>query len=162
MLVNLLSPHEKAEVISYCFHRYGVETNCWDNLHCIKTKDALWGINSQMLAFSQNTNCYFESMGTRCFSGRSFPYKITDGFVKLFFKHINKGQLELNQLQVLSMLRGETINDESLNQKTLNGYVILYYGRTYIGIGLKKGDQLISQIPKSFRSQLGKKLEIRN
>jgi len=115
-----------------------------------------------MLEFSQKTNCQFESMGLRCFSGGSFPYKITDGFVKLFSKHIHKGKLEVNHLEALSMLRGETIHDESLNQNPMNGYLLLYFGSSYIGVGLKKGDQLISQIPKSLRSQLGKKLEIRD
>jgi len=162
MLVNLLSPNDKAEVISYCFLRYGVDPIYWNNLHCIKTKDALWVVNSQMLEFSHYTNCQFESMGLRCFSGNSFPYKITDGFVKLFSKHIYKGQLEINHIQALSVLRGETIHDESFLSQSMQGYVLLYFGSTYIGIGLKKGDQLISQIPKSLRSQLGKNLEIRD
>lgn len=162
MLVNLLKTNERTQVIDYCFQRYGVDPTYWDHLHFIKTKDALWIVNASMLEFAHNSTNEFESLGLRCFSGSSFPYKITDGFVKIFADKITKGHLLLNQDEALSMLRGKTLIDPKWIQMAIDGYVLLFYEGTFIGIGLKKGDHLISQIPKSLRSQLGKNLEIRN
>ncbi len=163
MLVNLLNEADKKEVIDYCHRRYALEPHVWRDKHLVKTKDALWVINSEMLDFAQSSKVEFESLGLRCFSGGEFPYKITDGFYKLFQNKIKKGRLLIqDEGWVRSLLKGESLTHKEWAEDPFDGYVLLFYGQLFFGIGLKKGDHLTSQIPKSFRSQLGKNLEIRN
>ena len=162
MLVNLLNEADKSEVISYCSRLYGIDVKAWDNRELVKTKDALWLISSDILEFTNSTDIEFESLGMRCFSGASFPYKVTDGLYKVFKGSIQKRKLPVLKEQALKLLKGEEIELDKGEEYPFDGYVFLFYGETYFGIALKKGDLLISQIPKSFRSQLAKDLEIRD
>lgn len=162
MLVNSLNEIDKKQLIDYCYNRYGVKKSLWLDKEVIKTKDALWLINSSMLSFASETQVEFESMGLRCFSGKEFPYKITDGFYKTFGDAVTKGLLSLEKESARSMLKGETLSRAVWGDIAFDGYVLLFYGSTFLGIGLKKGDQVTSQIPKTLRSQLGKNLEIRD
>ncbi len=162
MLVNSLNEAEKKQIIDYCFHRYGLNRELWDSRVLIKTKDAIWVINKEMYKFALHSDVEFESLGLRCFSGQEFPYKITDGIYKIFGDEIKKGCLLLDKDAAISMLRGESLRKSEWGDYSFDGYVLLFLGKVFIGIGLKKGDLLTSQIPKSLRSQLGKNLEIRD
>lgn len=162
MSVNLLKNDELAQLKEYCLKHYGLNYEVWAEVSAIKTKDAIWLVNHQAEAFlcHEGVNEEYESIGLRCFSGVCFPYKITDGFVKIFDNEIKKKKLNLKESQARAMLKGESIPYEEVVGH--DGYNLLFIGNTYLGIGLKKGDQLISQIPKALRSQLAKDLEIRN
>ena len=162
MLVNLLNEADKLEVISYCSRLYGIKEGAWQDRELVKTKDALWLISNDILSFLEDTEIEFESLGIRCFSGAEFPYKVTDGLYKVFKENILKRKLRVEKDEALKLLKGEEIILNKSLELPFDGYVFLIYGDTYFGIALKKGDQLISQIPKSFRSQLAKDLEIRD
>ena len=162
MLVNLLSVDEYQDLKDYCLHRYGVPLEAWANYLLVKTKDALWLINNSMFDFYKDGSIQYESAGLRCFSGSQFPYKITNGFYSVFREKITKRCLSVEQEDARELLKGGAIDMVERYDLPYDGYVLLFIGDTFFGIGLKKGDHLISQIPKSFRSQLGKNLEIRN
>jgi len=162
MLVNLLNDDEYQKLKDYCFHRYGVPIEAWSNYLLVKTKDALWLISRSMYDFSKDSSIDYESTGLRCFSGAQFPYKITNGFYSVFREGITKRRLKIEIEDARELLKGGAVDLDERYDLPYDGYVLLFSGDTFFGIGLKKGDHLISQIPKSFRSQLGKNLEIRN
>ncbi len=158
MLVNLLNESESLEIYNYCKRLYGLNLECWNDKLLLKTKDALWLINKEMHEFASMNEVEFESLGIRCFSGSEYPYKITDGFFKVFREDIKKRRMEVTHNQTQKLLKGEELILENGLELPFDGYVLLFYKQLFFGIGLKKGDLLISQIPKSCRSQHAKDL----
>ena len=166
MLPSLLSPKEMSDLIDYCRELYGIQDHEWEELRVCKTKDALWvsTLLCYEFAVKQTDDAVesIESMGLRCFSGREFPYKITNAFYQLFQGKITKNILELDAAQTRKMIFPEDIELDEKFTHDKNGYYLCFFKGQFIGIGLKVRSILKSQIPKAFRVQISKKLEFRD
>lgn len=145
---------------------YGIHDDEWEQLRVCKTKDALWvsTLSCYEFAVRQNDEMLenIESVGLRCFSGREFPYKITNAFYQLFKEKITKNTLELDAAQTRKMIFPEDIELDEKFAQDMNGYYLCFFKGQFIGIGLKVRSILKSQIPKAFRVQISKKLEFRD
>lgn len=156
---RLLNGSEREEIINYCDRLYGVCADDWDGITLMKSSESIWAIPDVVHEFLQ-INCLdaAETSGMRIFSGKKFPYKITDAFIGRFFKVIKKGTLCLSGSELKKILFEKEIVLES--EKDLqNGYVILKYDGIFIGVGLKRGLVITSQVPKKLTNQLSPKLE---
>jgi len=161
-LLNLLNATERQEIVDYCQDRYAVDPVLWEDLVLKKSSEAVWAfpveLNKFLLAHALEEA---ETSGLRILSGKSFPYKITDSFLALFRSAISKGIIELKGDQVGGLLFDKSIELEG-EHPSIEGYVILKYRGYFLGVGLKRGSKIESQIPKKLTNQLSSKLEFRD
>lgn len=161
MLPRLLNKNEVEEILNYCLYRYEVSPFVFENYKFLKRKEGVW-LHPKDIT-SGDINCeIFETSGLRILSGKEFPYKITMGFVRLFFKKMNKGVVEVDKEVALSLLQRNCLNVEghSLFEKLAKGYYVFCIQGKPLGIFLKTKKEIISQVPKSFSTQLKRKLNV--
>jgi hypothetical protein len=163
MLPKFLNTEECEEIYHYCHECYGLEPQHWSEYVLLKKKEGLWivpknyFIKWQSVAVGPDVNP--EGQGLRVLSGKSFPYKITYGFYQVFSSQISKRLIEVSENQARTLLKRGVL--EGIDKKGLNfGYYIATYQGRFIGIMLLGKEGWVSQVPKSFSSQLSKDLEI--
>jgi len=159
-LQSLLEKSERDQIIDYCFKRYGLDPLVWEGLVLKKSSEAIWAVPSQLDAFVikfSTDGC--ETAGLRIFSGKRFPYKITDSFLSFFSDSISNGVLLLNAQQTKSLLFEKSIESDFFKSLE-DGYTVLKYRDLFLGVGLLRGSKLDSQIPKKITNQLSSKLEL--
>ncbi len=157
---DLLSLNERTEVIDYCSKRYGLAATHWEKYELRKSSDAIWAMPVELRLFVEgHSSGAWETAGMRIFSGRKFPYKITSSFSSLFGHFLTKGLLIVSgdQAKQLIFEKQIEIQDEG---EIEDGYLVLRYGALFLGVGLKRGFKIESQIPKKLVNQLSSKLEL--
>lgn len=162
MSPKLLKDKEREDIIGYCLSRYGVDSSTFENLDLIRRKEGIWLMPRG--SFDEEQAGVWESTGLRILSGSEYPFKITMGFIQAFNKNIKKGKLELSESEAIDLLHRKSLSveDSPLLEELPKGYYIFTYGGKSLGIALKTKGELVSQVPKSFSSQLKKDLKLSN
>lgn len=161
-MLNLLNNSEQQEIIDYCSSKYGLTPSHWEKFEMRKSSEAIWIAPKELGIFlSEQAIGDCETAGTRIFSGKKFPYKITDSFISLFGESLNSGVIELRGEQVKKLLFKKEIILED-EYRGLEGYVVIKFKDYFVGVGLKRGSKIDSQIPKKLVNQLSEKLELRD
>lgn len=150
MSQKLLSSNSYLEIINRCEKFYGLSPNIWKGFKLIQTSSALWIINNKISEVLDKHN--YDTAGLRIFSGDKAPYKPTFAFFSFFNKEITKGYIELSDEEANSFIHRENI----ILNKELQGYHGVKNRGLFVGVGLGKGNVLLSQVPKKIGNQMTK------
>lgn len=164
MWPSLLNTEEREQILHYCFECYGVSKGSWQNYDLFKRKEGLWiapiGTKDKWLdVYQDGERLPPEGIGLRVLSGKSFPYKITASFYQVFKEQITKRLIELSEEQSLALIHRKEIKNLTCEELVF-GYYIGVYKNRFIGILLLGKEGWISQVPKSFSSQISLSLKL--
>lgn len=162
MSPKLLKDNKRVEILEYCEARYGVRSDAFLGWDFVQRKEGIW--LHPKGEFKEEFSEVWESSGLRVLSGKSFPFKMTMGFVHLFFKEIKKGIVEVDEKAAVILLKRGSLDVEeypAFKELTKGYYVFIFEGKP-LGIALKTERELVSQVPKSFAAQLKKELKLSN
>ncbi|MCR9203672.1 MAG: hypothetical protein NXH75_03780 [Halobacteriovoraceae bacterium] len=162
MSPRLLKDKEREEIVGYCLSRYGVESLDFEDLDFLRRKEGIWLI--PIGSFKENQADVWESSGLRILSGSEYPFKITMGFIQAFNQKIKKGKLEVGEGVAIDLLQRKSLSVDHFPefQELPKGYYIFTFKGKSLGIALKTTRELVSQVPKSFSSQLKRDLKLSN
>jgi NOL1/NOP2/fmu family ribosome biogenesis protein len=147
-LLNLLSDNQFEEIKTRCELFYGIDQKCWDSYLLLERKAALWIININM--YEELNECSFDTAGLRIFSGDKAPYKPTFAFFTFFNDKISKGYLEFDDENTNRFIHREDI----VLDKEVKGYYGVKNRGFFVGVGLGRGKNLLSQVPKKIGNQI--------
>lgn len=148
MSLNLLNDGELLRLKEF-YQAFEINLD-WDDLLFIKRKSSVWVMSRGLEAFVSASD-KFDTCGLRVFSGESFPYKPTFAFFQFF--RPRRRIIEMEDCEVNAFIHGGSLK---LDEKLKGYYGVKNRGR-FIGVGLGKEFELLSQVPKKISKQITKK-----
>ncbi len=131
--------------LKFLYEYFGVEEFFFDD-KVFKLKGDIWVLTEDFEKF-EVPHSFREGMRVARLRGNE--YKLTTNFVQLIFPFIKKNIYEIkNPDDALKILKGFDID---CFENVEDGFKVLLYDNICLGIGVKRGNKIKSQIPKSRR-----------
>ncbi len=136
---------EIKKLLNYLREYYGIERRVFDD-KIFKMSKGVWILSQEMENF-EVPHSFRE--GLRIVRFYKEEYKLTTNAAQILFPYIKKNIYEIKEKQeALKILKGLDIK---IDVNESDGFKILTYEGICLGTGVKRGDRLKSQIPKSRR-----------
>ncbi|MEN3044466.1 MAG: NOL1/NOP2/sun family putative RNA methylase [Candidatus Hydrothermales bacterium] len=137
--------YEISKFLKFLESYFGIDTSYFDD-KIFKFSNDIWLLSEDFERF-EVPHSFREGM--RIARLHKDEYKLTTNSAQILFPLIRKNVYEIkNSSDALKVLKGSEIY---LNKNEEDGYKILVYDSICLGVGVKRGSKLKSQIPKSRR-----------
>ncbi|MFC1840911.1 hypothetical protein ACFL1N_15135 [Thermodesulfobacteriota bacterium] len=134
---------DRNSLLSYMNDRFGISSSVFEEFLLFKKKKAFWILRRSPL-ISRVSHLKINKVGIKAFQEVGSFMKPATRMIQYFGKHATKALLDLNVVQLKSIVRGEYL---PLDIDLENGYVILSHRDQILGLGLLIDGKVRSQLP---------------
>jgi len=135
---------ERKYLFSYLKGRFGIGEEVFDHYLIYKKKKSWWILRESDFIQKAHT-LKSRIIGLKAFQEISTYLKPTTRFIQVFGHNANKAVYSINAKDLKLLLSGEPLHADPLID---NGYVILRFEGSSLGLGLLINGKIKSQIPK--------------
>jgi NOL1/NOP2/fmu family ribosome biogenesis protein len=127
--------------------RFGIQKESFRKYHLFSRSNDIWCVTNEA---SDAEFKHVIRKGIRI--ARVFPHSVrpTTNAIQLLGHLVTKNSLELDEKATRLFLAGKTLEIKNIVDVS-DGFVVAFYKRYALGIGLLKGSKLKSQVPRSRR-----------
>jgi NOL1/NOP2/fmu family ribosome biogenesis protein len=146
-----LDPETRREILHYFEERFGIEGEEFARVEFIERGIHIWCV-SRSPVFWEPEQWRIETPGIRLVRRTNFGFKPTTFGLQIVGRRAIRNVVVLPALEAIRFARGATLQGSF---DVTPGYVVVRIDEFVLGCGLyKRGGYLISQIPKSVRTEV--------